>query len=425
MRTIALSATLKKAKPILQALSDAGYEAVFVGGAVRDSVLGLPIKDVDIATSATPEQVVNLFPKCIPTGLQHGTVTVLHGGESYEVTTYRKESAYEGHRRPEAVQYITELNEDMQRRDFTINAMALTADGELIDYFDGYHDICNGVLRCVGDANARFQEDALRMLRAVRFIAVYEYRPTYTTWKALVRHRKLMQHIAMERVQAELDKIVAASMPERALRWLSGSGLLQDLKEPLPLPDEIITSQSGSQLCWRQYRDRFKGLHSLTDVDLRWGAVCMELGLAQEAAQGAMKRLRFSNERKARITELLQINAELAVTNQDKLREKCIMLLVQYGKVRVQEWARAKSANLLNTKELDQIQEYARVWETVPITTLKELNVNGRELIKHLNRSSDPWVSKLLYRLLYAVAAGELGNEREELLEQARIWSEK
>ena len=175
---------------------------------VRNTIMGKYLKDVDIATSATPEQVIATFPKTIPTGLQHGTVTVIHKSENYEITTYRTESAYEEYRRPSQVHFVTELVADLMRRDFTINAMAMRADGTVVDPFGGMQDIQQRVLRCVGDANSRFQEDALRMVRAVRFAAEFGMRIAPNTWKPLRKYGPLLAHIAMERIGAEADKMV-------------------------------------------------------------------------------------------------------------------------------------------------------------------------------------------------------------------------
>jgi len=426
-RKIELPAPLAAAVPIIEQLTVSGHEAVFVGGAVRDTFMGLPVKDVDIATSATPDQVLGLFPKCIPTGLQHGTVTVLHNGESYEITTYRTESAYENHRRPEEVNYIRELRGDLLRRDFTINAIALTARGETIDYFGGEADMELRIVRCVGDADARFQEDALRMLRAVRFISAYGFRPSFSTWKALLRHRNLLRHIAMERVQAELDKMLSSKRPQQALRWLAGSGLLRQLKDPIPLPDVIFRSGISARRRNMEIVPLYNGLHRVKVLDSRWAAVCLIAGIEMEQAMLAMRQLRFSNERRTRIAALLSIDAALAAAEGDKLRDACIGVIIQHGKQAVQNWmciAPIVPAYSMQSG-MDRLTHIKEIFLSVNVSTLKELQVNGREIMKHLDRKSGPWLSGLLMRLLHAAAAGELMNERNELLRQARLWSEE
>ena len=151
---------------ILQTLERAGFEARYVGGCVRDTLLGRPVHDWDIASQALPEDVLRLFPRCVPTGLQHGTVTVLLDGTSAEVTTYRLDGAYHDSRHPDGVRFVRSLADDLARRDFTINAMAMDLSGTVTDLFGGREDLARGVIRCVGDAETRFREDALRMLRA-------------------------------------------------------------------------------------------------------------------------------------------------------------------------------------------------------------------------------------------------------------------
>lgn len=159
-----------KALPVLNTLIEAGHQAYFVGGAVRDSYMKRAIGDVDIATDAAPNEVERLFKRTVDVGKEHGTIIVLWEDETYEVTTFRTESDYQDYRRPSEVHFITSLEEDLKRRDFTINAMAMKTDGELIDYFGGRQDIDHQLIRTVGKPEDRFQEDALRMLRAIRFM---------------------------------------------------------------------------------------------------------------------------------------------------------------------------------------------------------------------------------------------------------------
>ena len=160
-----------KASSILERIEKEGYEAYFVGGGVRDTLLGLPISDVDIASSATPEEIKRFFPVTFDVGIQHGTVMVLHEKETYEITTFRTESKYEKFRRPEKVNYVRSLREDLKRRDFTINAIALNRHGQSEDPFDGQRDIKAKIIRAVGNPSERFREDALRMMRAARFMS--------------------------------------------------------------------------------------------------------------------------------------------------------------------------------------------------------------------------------------------------------------
>lgn len=198
------------------ALWEAGYEACPVGGCIRDTLLGRPPGDWDVASSALPETVVSLFPRTVPTGLRHGTVTVLLGDMSLEVTAFRREGDYADGRHPDAVSFGVGLREDLARRDFTVNAMALRRDGTLADPFGGQADLDAGLIRCVGNPDRRFQEDALRLLRAVRFAAQLDFTLENGTAAALRRNAGRLDLVSGERVKAELEKILLSPRPELA-----------------------------------------------------------------------------------------------------------------------------------------------------------------------------------------------------------------
>ena len=193
---------------ILKTLEGAGYHAVLVGGCVRDTVLGRRPNDWDIATSAPPEDVQRLFARTVPTGIRHGTVTVLYGGGKCEVTTWRVEGAYSDHRRPDSVVFTPSLTEDLARRDFTINAMAMDASGNITDPFGGLADLKRGVIRCVGEPQHRFAEDALRMLRAVRFAAKLGFELDGATLAALLECAPLCADISAERTAGEIRGVL-------------------------------------------------------------------------------------------------------------------------------------------------------------------------------------------------------------------------
>ena len=190
----------------LERLRSRGYAANPVGGCVRDSLLGLHPEDWDLCTSARPEETAACFPDCrvLPTGMRHGTVTVLWGKRSLEITTYRRDGAYSDHRRPDAVAFVSDLREDLARRDFTVNAMALSPEGEVLDPFGGQEDLKKGLLRCVGEPEARFREDALRILRLLRFAARLGFRPEERTYGAALTCRDLLPALAGERVLREI-----------------------------------------------------------------------------------------------------------------------------------------------------------------------------------------------------------------------------
>ncbi|WP_054024520.1 CCA tRNA nucleotidyltransferase [Bacillus sp. FJAT-28004] len=421
---LSLSAPIIAALPIVERLREHHFEAVFVGGAVRDTFLGISIKDVDIATSALPEQVLGLFERCIPTGLQHGTITVIHDDITYEVTTFRQESAYEDHRKPESVLYITELDGDLLRRDFTMNAMALYSDGTLYDPYGGIQDLQSNLLRSVGDPNARFQEDALRMLRAVRFIGVYQLTPSLRTWKAIIRYRELMKYIAMERVQVELDKMLTGAEPQRALHFVVASGLLFHLKESF-IEETLKSLKEMGQL--GEAKRLYSRLHELTAVDCRWGALAIGLDLSVEATQQALQVLKFSNTRSKTITNFVSIHKEMLVisnhTNERELHAGWLNIVFRYGKGACSEWIQ-----IIRTLEgmkqgfaADFLRRLESWRDLMTISSLKQLKVTGKDLSNHLQKDAGPWVSETLSRLLLLVAIGEVKNDRSVLLEQASL----
>lgn len=210
---------------ILNTLERSGYEARLVGGCVRDTLLHRRPNDWDVATAAAPEAVTELFERTVPTGIRHGTVTVLYGGSACEVTTYRVEGAYSDHRRPDSVRFTSRLEEDLSRRDFTINAMAMDASLAITDPFGGREDLSRRLIRCVGDARERFTEDSLRMLRAVRFAAQLDFALDSAALEAIAGCAPLCSDLSPERVAAELRAVLASRDPDMV--WLMADlGLL-------------------------------------------------------------------------------------------------------------------------------------------------------------------------------------------------------
>ena len=216
-----------EALPVMQQLVDAGYEAYFVGGSVRDMLLHKPISDVDIATSATPQEVKEIFPHTVDVGIEHGTVMVIYHKEGYEVTTFRTEEGYEDFRHPDKVTFVRSLEEDLKRRDFTINALAIGIDDQLIDFFDGIGDLERQCIRCVGDAKERFNEDALRMFRAVRFVGQLGFQVEEETKNAISLLKMNLSKVAVERMKVEFEKMIQSSYRKDALKLFVETGLYQ------------------------------------------------------------------------------------------------------------------------------------------------------------------------------------------------------
>lgn len=221
---------------ILRTLEQAGHPAYLVGGCVRNYLLGIPPEDFDICTRALPQQTMELFPHSIPTGIAHGTVTVLYDGVQAEVTTFREETGYSDHRHPDAVCFTRDLNQDLARRDFTVNAIAMDLRGVLYDPYGGQADLERKRLRCVGEPDRRFREDALRMLRGLRFQAQLGFQLDPDTLRSMERNAPYSRYVARERVQTELTKTLLSPRPQ-VVGELIRLGLLEDCLPPRPLPD--------------------------------------------------------------------------------------------------------------------------------------------------------------------------------------------
>jgi tRNA nucleotidyltransferase (CCA-adding enzyme) len=231
-------------KYVINKLLKNGYEAYLVGGCVRDKFMGRVPQDYDIATNALPEAIEKLFKKTVPTGIKHGTVTVIVNKKSCEVTTYRIDGFYSDNRRPDAVAYTSELTRDLERRDFTMNAVAYRADCGYVDPFGGREDIRNKTIRCVGDPDARFAEDALRMVRAVRFSAQLGFRIDDRAYAAILKNCRLIKHVSAERFRDELIKILSSRAPEK-IGCLADANLLSNYN--LDIPVERIRSLKNSE----------------------------------------------------------------------------------------------------------------------------------------------------------------------------------
>jgi tRNA nucleotidyltransferase (CCA-adding enzyme) len=376
--------------------------------------LNQPIKDIDIATSALPEQVMSLFPRTAPTGLQHGTVTVIMDHHTFEVTTFRRESQYEQFRRPKEVEYITSLEEDLRRRDFTMNAMAMDREGRLIDPFGGRKDLAAGLLRCVGTAEERFGEDALRMMRCIRFAAAYGLTIEGATWQALLKQAPLMRHIAMERVHSELEKMVDGPNPGRAIKLWTESGLWRYLKNPVNLKFDAVNISDVEA--------SFQRIHTLPALHQKWALLFFLLRADSQAAKAAMQALVFSKKTMEGVTAILQFHEYLSdesVSQHAEMRWK--LGAVRFGKPVLLDWLAFSHA--VPPGDSLPYREYTcrgnRWLEEIPLDHLSELAVSGADLVSGLQRPAGPWVGETLRMLYEKVALGELANEKDILLQAA------
>ncbi len=272
------------ARYILKKLYSSGYKGYIVGGCVRDSLLGKVPADFDIASNAQPCDVMDMFKdfKLLSTGLKHGTVTVIIDNMPFEVTTFRKEGAYSDYRRPDHVEFIGTIDEDLSRRDFTINSMAYNPREGLVDLYGGYEDLCNGIIRCVGDADARFKEDALRMMRAIRFSAQLGFEIDKYTFDSIVANAALIKKISCERIKDELCKMLLSDNAGK-LSLLFKAGLM----------DNIIPELSDHVKLYRSEGHLIKCIDE-SDKDLVVRLTIMFYEIASLAA-GILKRLKFQN----------------------------------------------------------------------------------------------------------------------------------
>ena len=314
----------KAVEYIIDTLEKAGYEGFAVGGCVRDTLLGRDPQDWDITTSAKPETVKKLFRKTIDTGIEHGTVTVMIDHVGYEVTTYRIDGEYEDSRHPKNVEFTTKLNLDLERRDFTINAMAYNHSRGLVDEFEGIQDLDRKIIRCVGDAGERFDEDALRMLRAVRFSGQLGFQIEEATRQAICERAKNLQKISAERIQVELTKLLISPHPD-TLRDAYDMGVTKVI-----LPEFDAMMKTPQKHKHHKYNVGEHTLHALIEIapekNLRYAILLHDIGkpetltvdedgtthfhghpaVGEEMARRILRRLRFDNDTVAVVTRLVR-----------------------------------------------------------------------------------------------------------------------
>ena len=391
------------AAALLTRLHAAGHAAYAVGGCVRDSLLGQTPHDWDLCTSATPEQVLELFGKahCIPTGLQHGTVTVKHGGELYEITTFRTEGAYSDGRHPDHVAFVPDVKEDLARRDFTINAMAYNAEEGLIDPFGGQNDLAAGIVRAVGEPQRRFEEDALRILRLYRFAARFGFAidpATGQAARALCRH---LDCVSEERIAEELSRLLAAPAPGAYLEAEVLAVIFPELDAAeLPESQRILDALEPG----------------MEHVPVRLAALLCPLGEA--GARAALKRLKCSNALTGTVATLVREAA--AGMPGAALTLTARRFLSRYDLATITDLTALCSARHPEQAEAFAAlqQEAARLVETNACCRINQLAVNGRDLMDAGIRPG-PGLRRVLDALLEQVLTGQLPNEKAALLAAA------
>ncbi|MET4560952.1 tRNA nucleotidyltransferase (CCA-adding enzyme) [Lysinibacillus parviboronicapiens] len=368
---------------VIEQLEEAGFEAVVVGGAVRDALLDRPVHDVDVATNALPEEVKAVFKRTVDIGIQHGTVLVIVPAAPVEVTTYRTDGEYTDHRRPEAVHFVRSLKEDLQRRDFTMNAIAMRRDGSLVDYYGGQQDIEARVIRAVGEAQVRFAEDALRMLRAVRFSAQLGFSIEETTLQAMQAKAADIAFIAKERLKAELDKLWVGKDVYNGIKKLQESDLAV-----------FLTGDFHAEN-WRGF--------CVQNKLFGWAYFALSQG---EKWPDVLRSYRLSNKEMAFVkSALAAFHAfESGWTNLD------------YFTFREEELEAARYFAEFRQLDVPMPQESIQEAQAkLPIRQRQEIVVNGMDLLKWSGQKRGPWVKEALQSMLEAVVSGELQNERQQI----------
>lgn len=381
-----------KAMPVLQTLEDAGFEAYFVGGSVRDVLLHRHVHDVDITTSAYPEEVKELFDKSIDTGIKHGTVTVLYGGESYEITTFRTESGYQDFRRPDHVTFVQNLDEDLKRRDFTINALAMDMHGDIVDLFNGIEDLKNHIIRAVGNPEKRFHEDALRMMRAVRFMSQLEFKLEEKTEQAIKDNHELLEKISVERIREEFVKMGLGSFSREAFQIFLDTQLSEDVPDFAGKKDLL---QVYPQLKF-----------SPTMETSLWAVIIILLKVPNEKIGKFMRDWKNSNamtEKVEQIIKMFDLIADHVPTDYDLFEagEDIIINTIDVAHILGQP---------ISSEAL--VDRYL----ALPIKKPSELAVDGRFLIKRGMRPGAQ-LGHTLNKIRELVVAGEIENS-EEAIEQ-------
>ena len=424
---------------ILESLQKAGYEAYVVGGCVRDALLGREPHDWDITTSALPTEVKNVFPRTVDTGLQHGTVTVLCGGTGYEVTTFRVDGVYEDGRHPKEVTFTPSLKEDLRRRDFTINAMAYNNASGLVDLFGGQQDLENGVVRAVGDPVQRFTEDALRIMRAIRFSAQLGYEIEPGTLKAAEILAPNLQKISSERIREELEKTLVSDRPE-LLRTAWAAGIT---KEFIPEFDRCMeTDQINPHHCYTVGEHILKSVslvrkdrilritmflhdiakpicHTVDEEGIDHFRGHAEVGC--NLAKTILQRLKYDNATIRKVTTLVKYHDTQIRLTEPSVRKAVVMTGADLFPLLLE----VKQADFLaqSTFQREEKQEkfdtlraiYERVLERGDCLSLRELAVNGSDLIETGVKPGRE-VGNILARMFEEVLNVPEHNNKEYLL---------
>ncbi|MBO4609569.1 MAG: CCA tRNA nucleotidyltransferase [Lachnospiraceae bacterium] len=436
----------KDAKSIIDKLEQAGYEAYIVGGCVRDCLLGLSPDDWDITTNALPEQVGALFRRTIDTGIEHGTVTVMIGDEGYEVTTYRTDGAYSDGRHPDKVTFVPSLEEDLKRRDFTINAMAYNDSKGLVDLFGGRDDIAKKTVRCVGLADERFSEDALRMMRAVRFAAKLGYSIDDEALASIKKLAPTLSKVSAERITAELTKLLVSDHPEM-IETLYETGLTKIF---FPELDKAFdTPQVHPHHCFNVGKHITESVRlSKNDRIVRFAMLLHDIGkpdtltmdekgithfhghpaVSAKMGEEILRRWKLDNDTVYRVCRLIKHHDMGKGKGCTPTLTRKAVSVMEDDFPRLLEVMRADvlaQSDFQREFKLENIKNYAAEYERIlkegECCSLKELAVGGRDLIA-AGMTPGPAMGEILGKLLDRVLEDPSLNDRDKLLSIAKEY---
>ena len=400
----------KEIKFVMDRIEEHQYEAYIIGGFVRDSLLGLQPKDCDITTSALPESIISIFSdkKCLLVGLKHGTVTVIVNNIPIEITTYRKESDYKDHRHPQYVSFNTDLKSDIARRDFTINGLAYHPQKGIIDYFNGLADLHKGIIRCINDPNDRFTEDALRIIRALRFSSVYDFMIDIETSKAIHRNKALLEYVSQERITHEFSLLLMGKGYEKVIFDY------QDIfKFVIVCPDSwFIETLDRSLLAKLVYSNNLSiRLAMLLDLILKQS----DQGKAIET-KDILVKMRFSRKTIKVVVNLMEYQ-KVKINNKIDLR----LLMSKMGSDELDELILLKLAKgMINLDQYNRLcQMKQEILDNKETYLLKHLKVDGNDIHDLTNIKKDQ-ISFILNALLEMVIREEIENKKAVLLSTAQ-----
>ena len=437
----------QKVADIINELNSVGYEAYAVGGCVRDSILGRKPNDWDITTSAMPEEVKAIFRRTVDTGIKHGTVTVLLGDDSFEVTTFRVDGEYTDHRHPEEVSFTRNLEEDLLRRDFTINAMAYSDKTGIVDLYGGLQDIENKVIKAVGDPDARFDEDALRIMRAVRFAAQLDFTIEEKTKEAIGRHTEFLKEVSAERIETELTKLITSAHPEKLIDAYElgiTAVILPEFDNTMGVPQNnpyhkydvghhiIAVTQNVPPTKIMRYTALF---HDICKPECRTtdergiDHFKMHAVLGADKAREIMRRLKMDNDSIHAVSRLIYWH-DYGIKG-DVTKRSLRRMMSKLGAENFPDYLAIRRADMAGQSdfrkgEKDEIYKniealYNEIIAEGDCLSVKDLAINGGDIMK-LGIPAGPKIGEILTYLLERVMDEPSLNTHEQLLALAREY---